>query len=324
MRSFSSLAALSASLIAVSACSSESAFIPRPSERTAGSTPLAQVHAGSPAGITLHDESFVAEAIVEGLATPQGIVGRGRGLTFVGIGETGVILRVLPNGLTSEHAQIPLLPGESRRALVHLISTLDGGIYATDLRQDAVFKVDGKGVVSTFASALLAPNQVDYDSQGQIYVSEISGRRVSRLAPDGSRSTVVQLDVSQRPTGIAIDASDNLYIFSGLSGRIWKFALGGAEPAPLSSLELVATVPDRSASNRGDNLTFGPDGDLFAISSLDLYRVRLDGSTALFVSGLNGPFNSVSASTNRDLLVTEFADSTAAGRALRIRPAHRP
>lgn len=133
----------------------------------------------------------------------------------------------------------------------------------------------------------------------------------------------MQLNVAERPTGIAIDGSDNLYIFPGVTGRIWKFVLGGSEPASFPDLQLVATVPGRSATNRGDNMTLGPGGDLFAVSNLDMYRVGPDGTTELFVSGLDGPFNSVSTSTNRDLLVTEFADSTAAGRAFRIRPARR-
>lgn len=307
--------------VTIAACAPDASLGPESAGLRAAAAPASFNHAPPATGITIHDPAFTTETIVAGLYTPQGSIAHGRGLTFIGISETGEILRVTHGGGSAVHAQVPLLPGRTRKALAYLEPAPDGGMYASDLRQGAVFRVDGGGVVSLFSAGLAAPYQLGLDTQDRIYVAELSGRRVSRLAPDGSRSTVVEFDVAERPTGLVVDDSDNMYILSGVTGRIRKFVIGSPEPAQFFTLPVVATVPGRSDTNRAENLTFGPGGDLFVMGDADLYRVSLVGAATLFATGFNGPFNTVSAATNDDLVVTEFADSTSAGRVLRIRPA---
>ena len=62
-----------------------------------------------------------------------------------------------------------------------------------------------------FASGLMGASGNAFDSQGNLFQSNIAASRISKITPDGNVSTFVTEGISA-PVGIAIDEQDNLYV----------------------------------------------------------------------------------------------------------------
>ena len=59
---------------------------------------------------------------------------------------------------------------------------------------------------------------------GSIVLVEMFGKRITRIAPDGSTSTVAE--VPGGPNGIAYGPDGALYVAESNKGRIWRIAYG--------------------------------------------------------------------------------------------------
>ncbi|MGW2370348.1 NHL domain-containing protein [Streptomyces sp. NPDC001667] len=128
----------------------------------------------------------------------------------------------------------------------------DGDFFITDLFGYRVRKVTSEGEISTVAGTgvpgsagdggfavnaqLNAPESVALGRDGSIYVSEWSGHRVRRIAPDGMISTYAGTGVEgfsgdggyartaqlRGPSGLAVDQEGNLYVCDTLNYRVRK------------------------------------------------------------------------------------------------------
>jgi uncharacterized protein (TIGR03437 family) len=133
-----------------------------------------------------------------------------------------------------------------------------GNLYIADTANAVIRQVTPAGVISTFAgttaigftgdgdlalkAALLAPLAVAVDPSGNVYIVENGDSRIRKVdtklnintivgtgtggfAGDGSDATKAQLN---SPTGIAVDASGNLYIADFLNLRVRKVSSSGS------------------------------------------------------------------------------------------------
>jgi sugar lactone lactonase YvrE len=64
-----------------------------------------------------------------------------------------------------------------------------------------------------------------FDKSGNLYAAEWSAGRISRVAPDGKRTTFAS-DLSG-PSGLAIDAEGNIYVASYSRDEIYRFTPDG-------------------------------------------------------------------------------------------------
>ncbi len=92
-----------------------------------------------------------------------------------------------------------------------------GNIYIGDFGPDLqghgtrIFRVTPAGEVSVFASGFEGASGNDFDSQGNLFQSNINGWRVDKVSPDGTVTPFADSGI-YGPVGIAIDDEDNLYV----------------------------------------------------------------------------------------------------------------
>ena len=131
----------------------------------------------------------------------------------------------------------------------------DIGDYQSDYEDSRVYKVAANGVVTTYAggfsgfggdgglatSARLSfPDGLAVDSSGNLFIADTANNRVRRVSANGTISTVAgngvagfagdggpAISAQIRPSGIALDASGNLFIAEPANHRIRKVTSNG-------------------------------------------------------------------------------------------------
>jgi hypothetical protein len=110
------------------------------------------------------------------------------------------------------------------------------------------------GVGSVFASGLVSPGGMAFDSAGNLFVSLAYGSKIEEITPGGGTSTFATgasgLNV---PTGLAFDSGGNLYAASVAGNTIEEFDPSGAgNPFASSGLDepyglAFETIPEPSS-----------------------------------------------------------------------------
>src|SRR5262249_48396917 len=124
---------------------------------------------------------------------------------------------------------VVLVDGQGSTSLAQLPGQVYGLRYAPNGNLIAALPGPGKlvtvtpsGEVSELAAGLGQPNGVYVDFDGNIWVTEFSGNKVERFAPDGTKTVIVSGTANaQAANGIALDASKHLLFYTEYSkGRI--------------------------------------------------------------------------------------------------------
>ena len=133
-----------------------------------------------------------------------------------------------------------------------------GNLYIADLINNRVRRVAPDGTITTVAgngtagfcgdggpathACLNVPAGLAVDAAGNLYIAEEGNRRVRRVAPDGTITTVVGGNVTagfcgdggpatqaclDAPAGLAVDAAGNLYIDDSINYRVRRVAPDG-------------------------------------------------------------------------------------------------
>jgi len=115
----------------------------------------------------------------------------------------------------------------------------EGNIYSSDFGpflgqlaqnfspKNKIFKISPDGKVSIFADSLMGASGSKFDSNGNLYQSNIRGRYISKITPSGEVS-VFNKDSLIAPVGIAIDNNDDLVVCNCGNNTLRKITQDGS------------------------------------------------------------------------------------------------
>ena len=176
----------------------------------------------------------------------------------------------------------------------------DGALYVAQANGGQVGRIDlASGTVEPVAMSgggLIGPDDLDFDSRGNMFVSEVMGGRVSARRPNG-RMEVIAGD-TPAANGITVHADRIIVSEFRPNGRILELAADGTASRVIAEGLMMPNA-----------LQVGPDGLLYfpLVPLGEIWRVALDGSALERVfAGLAFP-TAVKFDHHGTLWVTEAA-----------------
>jgi hypothetical protein len=158
-------------------------------------------------------------------------VGADGGLFYVPFKQDGPreLVRRMSDGKRAVFTKLPNAQSVKPVSWVNGITTApDGLLYATD--NDAILRIDAKGIVSTFRSAINSPDCSDplpgtpqktylrglaVAANGTVYVAANGCRSVIAVPATGAIRTILQSEAPWSPTAVALSGSD-IYVLEYL------------------------------------------------------------------------------------------------------------
>lgn len=158
----------------------------------------------------------------------------------------------------------------------------EGRIYMSDFGRTLqgppgpiVYRVTPEGEVTAWAEGLVGASGNAFDSEGRFLQSNIAGRTLSRIAPDGSVETWVSEGLFA-PVGIAVTPGDTLFVANCGNHTIQRIDPDGTS-SRFAESELFRCP---------NGITLAPDGNLYVANfgNGDVIRVAPDGTASTFVT----------------------------------------
>jgi hypothetical protein len=166
-------------------------------------------------------------------------------------------------GLGSSAAQAELI----------YVSLSDSTIVTYDVSLSSAAAVRNSRTVFASGSPLNAPEEMVFDSQGNLYTTNRNGNTVTKITAAGVKTTFASGAASllNKPIGLAIDQFDNLYVSNENGATITKLTQGG--------------VASTFASNIGSyGLAADALGNIYAASGNTIMRYDQSGVGSTFAT----------------------------------------
>jgi sugar lactone lactonase YvrE len=268
---------------------------------------------------------------------PGGIRADSSGNLYVADSQNDTVRKVTPNGVVTTVAGTPGMTGSTdgpvSTALFSGIGGVavdaSGNIYVADSGNYTIRKITPAGIVSTLAGVagirgdvdgtgsaakLYDPQNLAVDSAGNIYVADGMGNVVRKISPAGVVATLAGSGAQgsadgtgtaaefNDPTGIAVDASGNVYVADYGNDTIRMVTPAGAVTT-LAGSALNAGAADGTGTQASFNSPAGvgvdSSGNVYVADSLnDTIRKVTPSGFVTTVAGAAGIDNSIDGLTS--------------------------
>lgn len=227
---------------------------------------------------------------------PTGVVFDGSGNLFVVDAYNHKIRKITPAGIVSTFAgtgTIGSADGTGTAASFNypwgIAIDASNNLFVTDGHNNKIRKITASGVVTTFAgsgtvgsadgwgASFNNPYGIAVDNLGNVYVADLDNHKIRKINPSGYVTTLAgsgtagSLDATgleasfNKPTGIAVDASRNLYVVEEFSYKIRKIT-------PLGVVStFVGSGTDGTDDGIGTSARFGVSFGICIDNSSNLY-----------------------------------------------------
>jgi sugar lactone lactonase YvrE len=201
---------------------------------------------------------------------PTGLAVDASGNVYVADYFNNLIRKITPGGLVSTFAGSTTggyTDGQGTAASFNnpdgIALDANGNVYVTDYGNFLIRKITPGGLVSTFAGSgnqgnvdgqgiaadFYGPRGVAVDASGNVYVADSDNNEIRKITPIGLVSTLAGSTSSGStngqgssasfswPTGVAVDASDNVYVTDGLNNEIRKITIASTTTPTLNDIK---------------------------------------------------------------------------------------
>ncbi|UQA58028.1 gluconolactonase [Polyangium aurulentum] len=150
------------------------------------------------------------------------------------------------------------------------------GLLVVALPQNGkVITISPDGTVTDLVTGLAGPNGIYADLEGNVWLTEIQGDRVSRIAPDKTITVVASGQAANSANGIVVDSLRSLVFYTDYgAGKVRRLDMSQPGAAP----EDVVTID----GTKLDGMALDACGNIYVVDQggSRLFRVRLDASGA--------------------------------------------
>ena len=153
---------------------------------------------------------------------------------------------------------------------------VDGNLIAALPQQGRLVRISSTGEVTDWVSGLSGPNGIYPDLDGNVWVTEFGGGKVTRVGMDGQKNPVASGTSANAPNGIVLDASKSILFYTEYQeGKIQRVDTDVADAMPVE----VVTILDAAL----DGLVLDACGNLYAVDQGNsrVYRLKLDAEGVL-------------------------------------------
>jgi virginiamycin B lyase len=179
--------------------------------------------------------------------------------------------RVTPQGQITPFT----LPGSDDPSPDGIVAGPDGNLWFTESGVDRIGRISPTGTITEFETptADSNPTAIAVGSDGNLWFAESGTNDIGKITPTGK--------ITEYPTtNLDLSSTDNMV--KGPGGDVWFIAAdsdGNSEIARVTTAGKVTAFPLTASSN---DLTVGPDGNVWLASSGEIDDVAADGTVQSF------------------------------------------
>ncbi len=148
----------------------------------------------------------------------------------------------------------------------------DGFLVVALPNASKVIQISPAGESTDIATGLGGPNGLYPDFDGNVWMTEIGGNKVSRINPDNSVDVIVSGAKASGANGVVLDASRQMLYYTNYGqGRVRRVPMAaGADPTPIDVIQI------QNASL--DGMVMDACGHLYVMDqgNSKMFRVKLD------------------------------------------------
>ncbi len=184
--------------------------------------------------------------LATGLSNPGQVAVDGAGNLYIADAGNNRVVEVTAAGVSSS-----VVTGISSPS--GAVSTGRGIAYIADTGNNRVLRYDSGTVTQLPLSGLSGPAALALDADGVLYVADTGNKRiVSYNTMTGIQSTIL-VSATIQPSGLAVDAADDIYFSDTLSGSVYMLPSGSTVPIALVT---NLTTPGGLSLDASGNLFF--------------------------------------------------------------------